>query len=123
MSEVSLYHSVDYECFVTPRIRVVCDQNCSRNDLKVKFISGRGTTRAEDAQGTPTESFVTKYSSIRRKLNFKKGCSPPCGLRWCRVPKIVFLKKAIRAHSEGCCPCPGIEAREARGDPTLPYSC
>ena len=28
-------------------------------------LSGRGTTRAEDAQGTPTESYITKYTSIR----------------------------------------------------------
>ena len=26
-----------------------------------------GTTRAEDAEGTPTQSDITKYTSIRRK--------------------------------------------------------
>ena len=32
------------------------------------FSFGRGTTRAEDAQGTPRESYITNYTSIRGSL-------------------------------------------------------
>jgi len=35
--------------------------------LRVGWLNGRGTARAEDAQWTPTqESYITKYTSIRR---------------------------------------------------------
>ena len=37
-------------------------QVCKWNQM----IDGRGTTRAEDAQGTPSESCITKYSRIRK---------------------------------------------------------
>ena len=38
-----LYHSVDNECCRPPRIRVVCDQNRSRNGLELNILWGKLT--------------------------------------------------------------------------------
>ena len=44
-------------------------------------VGGKGAARADDAQGTPTQSRVTKYTSMRRKFTSR----PPSSLRYLKA--------------------------------------
>jgi len=65
------------------------------------FSSGRGTARAEDAQGRPTQSHISPSTSIRRN-NFKGGTWDDAGLVLERRDQEVRARAVAHRRDNPC---------------------
>ena len=77
MSEVPLYAR---GAFYVALLRMSIPQSLVRN--VIGFLGGRGTTRAEDAQGTPTQSHISRNLLVYEEEKSKwRGVDPNLGDR------------------------------------------
>jgi len=72
------------------------------DDKKVESQeTGRGTTRAEDAQGTPTQSHISPSVLVYEELN--RAFGPRALVLWCVGALVLWCFGALVKTPPGCC--------------------